>query len=121
MRVITEIVHATKFTLELSGTVESHAKNFLILWNNMRENPNDILKIKNFAECNRVAVTVNSTCNVAFLDWIENYSDTITVLSSESVEFCKIDLESETNEELELFTKYDCDELEFALNAENFS
>lgn len=123
MKAITTIVNATRFKLKVPET--SYSDIFFKFWNNLQV-CDGILKVDSLKKLNQITVTVLSSAKDVFQILIDDmnkanyYLDLITILSTESIKFCKIDLESENLDDMELFTEFDADNLEFALNTENF-
>ena len=52
---------AIRFTVNIKGNVEEYAMSFLHIFNNARDNHDEIYKVENFYD-NRVFVTVNPSC-----------------------------------------------------------
>ena len=98
---------AIRFTVAIEGDTQKYAMSFLHIFNNARENHDDIYKVENCYD-NRVFVTVNPYCSKEAEEYLSQFGE---ILDTEEITLYIIGFGQGTNWD----EAYSDDEKEFIL------
>lgn len=100
-----EIETATLIVCEIEGNIDKYSKSFLVIYNNVKEFPNMLYRLRNYHD-NRIELVCRKKDTDAVTEWLEQFGKVQLVEDCQYIEMepatihdsCKID---------RLYEKYD--------------